>query len=586
MLHIMNMLPPPLDNSVCDQDPPESTWPTINFCFQYSFIIDTNGSGKISFRQFYDFICHHDSATDISLLVKQRPVNQDMEEEIADELGVVWMQIMMHLHEHSAGAVVDLDGGMQTMIDDLYASAVSHGVVQEEGVCAQKDFISVFEKYGLMSIMSKNNITLLFRVFGIGESLSMMNIHAFISWLQAEGIDMTTRQGAPLITPVASPLAQKINALEKEEIHSASSKRTVHDLSPDCNPSKISFNKLTLEGKVHSQLIRENVEICVTICNKTFIATSGIVSKDNANIITYNMKWDTVEMTEKVFLDPSAVLVVSVKSSEDGVSASGSVKLKDFMVPIGSAFIVSLLVKNMTSPRGEKSRGNWKDSDADQAVKVTLYGTVQDRKSFSEKEYSEESIENSSREIRGNLFMEGNICHSAPSSSLGLSKQFHEIHTEVISEIQDSTKEESSRNGSLKNIENSPTITDHFLNNKGISGKDIPTIVSGLDIVTKPIKKIVRENIEGVKGERQKSEGSIENPMYVLANNHSVANENFKKEEHLTESSSSGQEEVVILEQGAKESDMVLMITSVGTTQADEDNEDDYEVDFEDFVED
>lgn len=509
-----------------------------------------------------------------------------MEEEIVDELGVVWMQIMMHLHEHSAGAVVDSDGGMQTMIDDLYASAVSHGAVQEECICAQNDFISVFEKYGLLSILSKDNITLLFRVFGIGESLSTMNIHAFISWLQAEGVDMTTRQGAPLITPVASPLAQKINALEKEEIHSASYKRTVHDLSPDCNPSEISFNKMTLDGQAHSQLIRENVEICVTICNKTFTAASGIVSRDNANIITYDMNWDTVEMTEKMFLDPSAVLVVTVKSSEDGVSASGSVKLKDFMVPIGSAFDVSLLVKDMTSPRGEKSRGIWKDSDADQAVKVTLYGTVQDRKCCIEKEYTEESIENLGREIRGNLFMEGNICHSTPSSSSGLPKQFHEIHTEVISEVQDSTKEESSRNDSLRNIENSPAITDHFLNYKGISGKNIPTTVSDLDIVTKPTKKIVRETIEGVKGERRKREESIENPMYVLANNHSVANENFKKEGHLTESSSIRQEEVIIVEQGAKESDMVLMVTSVGTTQADEDNEDDYEVDFEDFVED
>ena len=514
-----------------------------------------------------------------------------MEEETVDELGVVWMQIMMrlHEHEHSAGAVVDSDGGMQTMTDDLYASAVSHGAAQEEGVCAQEDFVSVFEKYGLISILSKDNITLLFRVFGI-EERKMMNIHAFISWLQAEGVDMTTRQSTPLITPIGSPLAQKINALEREETHTASFKKTVHDSSPDCKPSRISFNKITMEGQANSQLIRENVEICVTICNKTFIAASGIVSKDNANILTYNMNWDTVEMTEKVLLDASAALVVTVKSLEEGISASGSVKLKEFMVTVGSAFIVTLLVKNTPSPRGYKSRGNWKDSDADQAVKVTLYGTVQDKRYFNEKEHSEKSFENSSGVTRGDLFTEGKICHSVPSSSSGHSKRFHEIHTGVISEVQDlieeEFQEEISRNGSLKNVENSPTVTDHFLNYKGLSGKEIPTVVLGLDIVTKPDKKIVRENIEGVKGVSRKSEGSIENPMYVLAHSHSEANENFKKEEHLTESSSSRQEEVIIVEQGAKESDMVLMITSVGTTQADEDNEDDYEVDFEDFVED
>ena len=515
-----------------------------------------------------------------------------MEVETVDELGVVWMQIIMHLHkhEHSAGAVLDTDGGMQTMTDDLYASAVSHGAVQEEVVCAQKDFMSVFDKYGLMSILSKDNITLLFRVFGIEENLQMMNIHAFISWLQADGVDMTTRQSTPLITPIGSPFAQWINATEREEIHTANFKKTVHDSSPDCRLSKISFNKITMEGQANSQLIRENVEICVTICNKTFIAASGIVSKDNANILTYNMNWDTVEMIEKVFLDTSAALVVTVKSLDEGISASGSVKLMEFMVPLGSAFIVSLLVKNTPSPRGNKSRSNRKYSDADQTVKVTLYGNLQDKRYFNEKDYCEKSFENSSRVLCGNLFTEDNICNSAPSSSSGLPKQFHEIHTGVISEVQDSTEEEFqeeiSLNGSFKNVENSPTVTDHFLNHKGMSGKDIPTVVLGLNIVTKPNNKIVRENIEGVKGERRKSEGSIETPMYVLANNHSVANENSKKEEHLTESSSSRQEEVVIVEQGAKESDMVLMITSVGTTQADEDNEDDYEVDFEDFVED
>jgi hypothetical protein len=390
-------------------------------------------------------------------LIKHRPVSEDVKEASADELGVVWIQIMMHLHEHSA--VKDQEGGMQNVVDGLYACAMSTENPQEEGVCTKKSFVSFLENLGLTSILSEDNVALLIRVFGVGESRSMISLHTFTSWLLAEGVDITLRKGTSLVTPTQSPSARRVKTSPRVESH--------HVPSP---------------------------------------------------------------------------------SSREG-----------------------------------NSRHCAQDLDPGKAEIVQVSGAVKDVKDVDEEEYSDTSIEDLSKEIHSNPSVGGNVSPSIPSSSSALPKRLHDMDAEVVSTdtLRESIVIENSHNDIPENVLNTSTGEDHYLNE---TVKGIATGVPGSAIAPAPNKQFVSENLRIEKGLQGESEESGGHPVHVLTDNFSTA-EYFKKEEqHLSESYSSKQEqeEMVTADKGAVESDMVLMVTSVGTTQADEDEED-YEVDFEDY---
>jgi hypothetical protein len=380
-----------------------------------------------------------------------------VEEASADELGVVWIQIMMHLHEHSA--IKDQEGGMQNMDDGLYACAVSEECPQEDGVCTKKSFVSFLEKVGLTSTLSEDDIALLVRVFGVGESRSMISVHAFTSWLLAEGVDMTLRKSTSLATPTQSPSARRVKTSPRVESH-----------------------------------------------------------------------------------------FVPLPSSREG-----------------------------------NSRNFAQDLDPEVTEKDQVFGTVKGVKDIDEEEFSDTSIEDLSKEIPSNPSVGGNVSASIPSSSSALPKRLHGMDAEVVSTdtLQDSTVMEKSHNYIPENVLNTSTGKDHFLNE---TVKGATSGAPGSAIAPAPNKQFVSEKLRSEKGLRGESGESGGQQVHVLTDNFSTTNENFKKEERLFESYSSKQEqeEVVTADNGAVESDMVLMVTSVGTTQADEDEED-YEVDFEDY---
>jgi hypothetical protein len=379
-----------------------------------------------------------------------------VEEASADELGVVWIQIMMHLHEHSA--VKDQEGGMQNIVDGLYACAVSKEDSQEEDVCTKKSFVSFLEKFGLTSILSEDNVALLIRVFGVGESRTMISIHTYTFWLLAEGVDMTLRKGTSLVTPTQSPSAPRVKTSPRVESHHVPSPSSMKGNSRDCAQD--------LDPEV-----AETVKLCVT-------------EKDT----THN----------------------------------------------------------------------------------------------DEEEFSDTSIEDLSKEIHSNPSVGGNVSPSIPSSSSALPKRLHGMDAEVVATdtLQESIEMENNHNYIPENVLDASTGKDHYLNE---TVKGITSGVPGSAIASAPNKQFVSENLrseKGLRGEREESGGQV----HILTDNFSTTNENFKKEQRLSESFSSKQEqeEVVTADKGVVESDMVLIVTSVGTTQADEDEEN-YEVDFEDY---
>lgn len=380
-----------------------------------------------------------------------------MEEASADELGVIWIQIMMHLHEHSAAK--DQEGGMQNMVDGLYACAVSKEDPQEEGVCTKKSFVSFFEKFGLTSILSEDNFALLIRVFGVGESRSMISILTFTSWLLAEGVDMTLRKGTSLVNPTQSPSARRVKTSPRVESH--------HVPSP---------------------------------------------------------------------------------SSREG-----------------------------------NSRNCVQDLYPSKAEIVQVSGAVKDTKDNDDEEFSDTSIVDLSKQIHSNPSVGGNASSSIPSSSSALPKRLHGMDADVVSTdtLHESIVMENSHHHIPENVLDASTDKDHFLNE---TVKGTTSGVPGSAIAPAPNKQFVSEILRSEKELRGESGESGGQQVHILTDNFSTANENLKKEERLSESYSSKQEqeEVVTADKGAAESDMVLMVTSVGTTQADEDEED-YEVDFEDY---
>ena len=345
------------------------------------------------------------------------------------------------------------------MVDGLYACVVSKEDPQEEGVCTKKSFVSLFEKFGLTSILSEDNIALLLRVFGVGESLSMISIHAFNSWLLAEGVDMTSRKSASPITPTQSPSARRVKTSPRVESHHL---------------------PLPSSGK-------------------------------------------------------------------------------------------------------ENSRKCAQDLDPGEATRVQVSGNVKGTKPIDEEEFSDTSIEDLSKEIHNDPSVGGNASSYIPSSSSAFPKRLHGMAAELNSTgtLHESIVMENSHNSIPENVLKTSTGKDHFLSE---TVKGTTSGVPGSAIAPAPNKQFVSENLsseKGLRGERRESGG---HPVHTLTDNSSTTDENFKKEECLSNSFSSKQEqeEVITPDKGAVESDMVLMVTSVGTTQADEDEED-YEVDFEDY---
>lgn len=364
---------------------------------------------------------------------------------------------MMHLHEHLAGK--DQEGEMQYMVDGLYACAVSKEDPQEEGVCTKKSFVSFFEKFGLTSILSKDNIALLIRVFGVGESRTMVSIHAFTSWLLAEDVDMTLRKGTSIVTPTQSPSARRVKPSPRVESHHVPSPSSMKGNSRDCA----------------------------------------------------------------------------------------------------------------------------QDFDPEVAETVKLSVTEKDTTHNDDEEVSDTSIEDLSKEIQSNPTVGGNVSSSIPSSSSALPKRLHGMDADVFSTdtLHESIVMENSHNNISENVLDASAGKDHYLNE---TVKGTTSGAPGSAIAPAPNKQFVSEILRSEKGLRGECGESGGQQVHILTDNFSTTIENFKREERLSEyySSKQEQEEVVTADKGAVESDMVLMVTSVGTTQADEDEED-YEVDFEDY---
>ena len=148
--------------------------------------------------------------------------------EYDDELGVLWMQIAMHLHSTSPSSMLKIVKELDACAGIIAGVAPGDG----EGLCAQHLFCAALQGNGLMSCLHAGNISYLQSVFRGNESVSppLIRAHDFATWLLAEGVDLTQREGTPMISPLISPVGRKAVVSLINEDDSVNFNETMPDL--------------------------------------------------------------------------------------------------------------------------------------------------------------------------------------------------------------------------------------------------------------------------------------------------------------------------------------------------------------------
>lgn len=551
---------------------------------------DTTGSGEISFRQFFSFICRHDESKAASIAkIYLEDVDKE-ESEYADELGVLWMQIAMHLHGTEPAA-------MQKIVKELDAcGGIVAGVSSEDreggGLCALHLFCAVLQGNGLMSCLHADSISYLQSAFRERECTSpvLIRAHDFATWLLAEGVDLTEREGTPMISPLISPVGRKAVVSLINEDDSVNFNETMPDLHtfyPTTCPEatafedrEIEFSDIVVEGTALSEKAFEYLQVTVHIGGGAYVASASSAKERGTTRRSFKVDWKAVHIAAETFRNRGE-MTVSLSSSAEGnanVLANGSAQLFNFMVPIGASFAVPLLVKSDPDMSGTTLE-----------VKVTLSGTSREASEAIAKRISEmKPLDLVKVQFEPLPLDDLDLDASAPSSPSSSSGP------------RGKTKKGGAEGG---DIEESIDLcimgeTDHHYMNDDF--EDAPmsqTPPSEIDSrESSPDGKRLNPNslLTVPPNGHQPPPGSIypsqpspngltENPMnHAPKREKDLPQSEQKKEIHLIENRISNKQTGKPVPVEAESA----IFHSIGTTQADEDEEDEYEVDFEDFVED
>jgi hypothetical protein len=562
-------------------------------------ISDTTGSGEISFRQFFSFICHHDESKAASIAKTYLEDANKEESEYADELGVLWMQIAMHLHGTEPSA-------MQRIVNELDACAgivagmpSGDGEGEGGGLCAQHLFCAVLLGNGLMSCLHADSTSYLqsaFRERGCTSPV-LIRAHDFATWLLAEGVDLTQREATPMVSPLISPMGRKAVVSLINEDDSVNFNETMPDLHtfyPTVSPAatafedrEIEFSDVIVEGTVLSEKAFEYLQVTVHISGVAYVASASSAKERGTTRRSFKVNWKSVHIAAETFRNRGEMTVCLSSSAQDPASvlASGSAQLFNFMVPIGASFNVPLLVK---SDQDTPSTCSGTPLEA----KVTLSGTSREASEAVVKRISEmKPVDLVKVQFEPLPLDDLDLDTSAPSSPSSSSGPGSRGHNRKGGAARGQI-EESSDLCILGEIDHHYMIDDF---EDAPASQTPPSEIESRESSPDGKRPTPNSLLAVPPNGHQPPPGSIypsqpspngltENPMNDAPKREKdlPQSEQTKKEFHLIENPMNNQQRGKPVS-GEAES---VIFNSIGTTQADEDEEDEYEVDFEDFVED
>lgn len=558
-------------------------------------ITDTTGSGEISFRQFYSFICRHDESKAASIAkIYLEDANKE-ESEYVDELGVLWMQIAMHIQgtEHYA---------MQKIVKELDACAgivagLPSGDGEGGGLCAQHLFCAVLQGNGLMSCLHADSILYLQSAFRERECKSpvLIRAHDFSTWLLAEGVDLTQREGTPMVSPLMSPVGRKAIVSLIDEDDSVNFNETMPDLHtfyPTVCPEatafedrEIEFTDVVVEGTALSEKAFEHLQVTVHIGGGAYVASASSAKERGTTRRSFKVNWKSVHIAAETFRSRGEMIVSLSSSAQDpaNVLASGSAHLFNFMVPIGTSFAVPLLVKSDPDLSG-----------ASLEAKVTVSGTSREASEAVVKRISEmKPVDLVKVQFEplplDDVDLDASVPSSPSSSSGPGSKGKTKKGGAPKEQIEESTDlcimGEIDHHYMHDDFEDAPlsqTPPSEIESRESSPDGKRPNPTSHLAVSL----NAHQAPPGGVYPSQPNPNGLTENPMNNAPKREKnlPQSEQTKKEINLTENPMTSQQRGKAVP-GEAES---AIFHSIGTTLADEDEDEEgeYEVDFEDFVED
>lgn len=327
---------------------------------------DSNGSGEISFGQFFSFICCHEKLLPESPFMKSKSSDPDNEKEQSDELGVLWLQIGMFLYDGSDDITTSSSSSsspsssrMRKLVFELHACAGSSEKKQNlNGICARYLFFSALKENGITSLLSDANISLLSRIFGEGKNNDMIRSVYFANWLLADGVDIGLRDCSPLFSPLISPILKNQNtsfngSMRMPDLHTFYPTESIVEEDVEFVDLELEFKNVQVEGICLSDRCFENVQISVTVGDDTYATSSASFEGKGTSQRSFTVDWNAVLVTAESFKENcEAVIGLTTANTDAHVemtnsSSSSSVQLSEFIAAVGTSFQVSLLLSTL-----------------------------------------------------------------------------------------------------------------------------------------------------------------------------------------------------------------------------------------------